>query len=188
MPEPGLLTVTAADGRDLLDAFGAGSQFQRLAIVMTRERVAPIPPRSDLEPTLSREFTLPTARTFTLTGSATVNTLIPDATVDTMVGRPGVAQGAVTASSSDRLPGDLRVAPVDAALLLRERFVKPLVLGSKASQRIPDVLARLGIAGGAVYDALVALAAVEHGADLATRDLRAKATYEAVGANVLVAG
>jgi toxin FitB len=95
---------------------------------------------------------------------------------------------AETYSVLTRLPGDLRVAPVDAARLLRERFVKPLVLGSKASERIPDVLAQLGIAGGAVYDALVALAAVEHGADLATRDLRAKATYEAVGANVLVAG
>ena len=74
---------------DLLTAAGAGSLSHRLAIVMTRERVAPIPPRSDLEPTLSREFTLPTARTFTLTGSATVNTLIPDATIDTLVGRPG---------------------------------------------------------------------------------------------------
>jgi len=49
------------------------------------------------------------------------------------------------------------------------------------------VLSRLGIAGGAVYDALVALAAVEHEADLATRDARARATYEAVGASVVVA-
>jgi predicted nucleic acid-binding protein len=55
-------------------------------------------------------------------------------------------------------------------------------------RRIPDVLSQLGIAGAAVYDALVALAAVEHGADLATRDVRAKATYEAVGARVIVAG
>jgi hypothetical protein len=39
-----------------------------------------------------------------------------------------------------------------------------------------------------VYDALVALAAVARGADLATRDLRAKATYESVGARVIVAG
>jgi predicted nucleic acid-binding protein len=50
------------------------------------------------------------------------------------------------------------------------------------------VLSRHGIGGGAVYDALVALAAVEHGADLATRDVRAKATYEAIGARVVVAG
>ena len=92
---------------DLLDAAGAGSLFHRLAIVMTRERVAPIPPRSDLEPTLSRDFTLPTARTFTLTGSATVNTLIPDATIDTLVGRPGATGSGVVAYSLGRLPGDL---------------------------------------------------------------------------------
>jgi predicted nucleic acid-binding protein len=44
------------------------------------------------------------------------------------------------------------------------------------------------IAGGAVYDALVALAAAEHGADLATRDARAKDTYDRVGAHVIGAG
>lgn len=42
------------------------------------------------------------------------------------------------------------------------------------------------VAGGAVHDALVALAAVEHGAKLATRDNRARATYEIVGADVVV--
>lgn len=45
-----------------------------------------------------------------------------------------------------------------------------------------------GVAGGAVYDALVGLAAVEHGATLATRDGRAAATYEAVGARIVAAG
>lgn len=92
-----------------------------------------------------------------------------------------------TYSVLTRLPGDLRVAPADAARLIGERFRPPLLLGSDVASRVPDVLSRLGIAGGAVYDALVALAAVEHGADLATRDARARATYEAVGAQVLVA-
>ncbi|MFZ0215494.1 MAG: VapC toxin family PIN domain ribonuclease, partial [Candidatus Dormiibacterota bacterium] len=50
-----------------------------------------------------------------------------------------------------------------------------------------DLLSRLGIAGGAVYDALVALAAAEHGVDLGTRDARARSTYEAIGARVIVA-
>jgi predicted nucleic acid-binding protein len=85
-----------------------------------------------------------------------------------------------------RLPGDSRLAPADAARLLRERFVPPLLLGAHVSGRITDVLSELGIAGGAVYDALVALAAVEHDAELATRDLRAKATYDAVGAHVVI--
>jgi predicted nucleic acid-binding protein len=35
---------------------------------------------------------------------------------------------------------------------------------------------------------LIALAAVEHGAILATRDARARSTYETVGAQVIVAG
>lgn len=39
-----------------------------------------------------------------------------------------------------------------------------------------------------VYDALVALAALEHGAVLATRDARARTTYERLGAQVVVAG
>jgi hypothetical protein len=93
--------------QDLLRAAGAGSQAHRLAIVMTRQRVAPIPPRSDLEPTLSREFSLPTTRSFSLTGTATVNTLIPDGTIDTLVGRPGSTGGGVVAYSKGRLPGDL---------------------------------------------------------------------------------
>lgn len=94
---------------------------------------------------------------------------------------------AETYSVLTRLPGDLRLEPGDAARLLRERFAAPLILATRKSGRIADTLGRLGIAGGAVYDALVALAAVDHNADLATRDLRARATYEAVGARVIVA-
>lgn len=44
----------------------------------------------------------------------------------------------------------------------------------------------LGIAGGAVYDTLVALAAREHGTVLATRDARARGTYDAIGVKVIV--
>lgn len=95
---------------------------------------------------------------------------------------------AETYSVLTRLPGDLRVAPADAARLLSERFAQPLLLGSEVAGRLPEVLSRMGIGGGAVYDALVALAAAEHGADLATRDARARGTYEAVGARVLLAG
>ena len=93
---------------------------------------------------------------------------------------------AETYSVLTRLPGDLRLEPADAARLLDERFAMPLVLGVPSSLRIPELLSKAGIAGGAVYDALVALAALEHDADLATRDLRARATYEAVGARVIV--
>jgi toxin FitB len=94
---------------------------------------------------------------------------------------------AETYSVLTRLPGDLRLAPADAARLIAERFAEPLILGPKVTKRLPAVLSGLGIAGGAVYDALVALAALEHRASLATRDVRAKATYELVGANVILA-
>ena len=106
-------------------------------------------------------------------------------------GRPVALSGhalAETYSVLTRLPADLRLAPADAARLLGARFARPLLLSADVSGRLPEVLKELGIAGGAVYDALVALAARDNGADLATRDLRAKATYEAVGVRVLVAG
>jgi len=67
------------------------------------------------------------------------------------------------------------------------RFLPPLLLSPATADQLPQVLARLLVAGGAVYDALVALDAVEHGAELATRDARARPTYEAVGARVVIA-
>lgn len=86
-----------------------------------------------------------------------------------------------------RLPGDLQVAPQDAARLLAARFAAPLVLDSGTAGRLPQELASLRIAGGAVHDALVALAAQQNGARLATRDGRARNTYEAVGVEVEIA-
>ena len=82
----------------------------------------------------------------------------------------------------------MRFSPQDAARLIGERFGPPLAISAETAQQLPEVLARLGIVGGAVYDALVALAAVEHDATLATRDARARSTYEVVGARVVVAG
>lgn len=87
-----------------------------------------------------------------------------------------------------RLPGDLRVEPDDAARLLEARFEPPLLLAAETAAALPGRLAALGIAGGAVYDALVGLAATQHGAVLATRDARARGTYDAVGARVELAG
>lgn len=91
-----------------------------------------------------------------------------------------------TYSVLTRLPGDARLAPADAARLLAARFSSPLALSSSATKKLPVTLSRLGIAGGAVYDALVALAAKEHGVALATRDARARGTYDAVGVGVIV--
>lgn len=94
---------------------------------------------------------------------------------------------AETYSVLTRLPGDLRLDPADAARLIERRFESPLLLSDRAAGRLPELLAARGISGGAVYDGLVALAAAEHGATLATRDARARATYQALGADVVIA-
>lgn len=80
-----------------------------------------------------------------------------------------------------RLPGDARVAAPDAVRLIDENFVRSLLLPARAARLLHRECAGKGVTGGAAYDALVALAAREHGVPLATRDARAKVTYEAVG-------
>lgn len=93
-----------------------------------------------------------------------------------------------TYSVLTRLPGDVRLTPADAVRLLGERFAPAVQLSARTVKRLPSVLADLGITGGAVYDAIVALAAAEHDCVLATRDARAKSTYDAVGVQVEIAG
>ncbi len=108
-----------------------------------------------------------------------------------VAGRPLALSGhaaAETYSVLTRLPADARLAPADAARLIQERFDRPLLLDVETGSRLTDVLGELGITGGAVYDALVGMAAAHHSADLATRDGRALPTYRAVGARVVLAG
>jgi predicted nucleic acid-binding protein len=89
---------------------------------------------------------------------------------------------AETYSVLTRLPGDARLAPADAAALIDDNFPTAVQLGARNARSAHREFARHGIAGGAVYDGLIALAAREHGAVLATRDARARSTYEALGA------
>jgi hypothetical protein len=83
-----------------------------------------------------------------------------------------------------RLPGDARLAAADATLLIDENFMEPLLLSTGGVRNAHRELASMSVVGGAVYDGLVALAAREYGAVLATRDARARSTYEALGVNV----
>lgn len=62
-----------------------------------------------------------------------------------------------------RLPGDARLSPSDAVHLLRERFDPAVVLDAGSSRAAPAILADHDIAGGATYDALIALAAKPSG-------------------------
>jgi toxin FitB len=91
-----------------------------------------------------------------------------------------------TYSVLTRLPGDLHVPPEQVAQLIEARFAPPFVLAAKTMRRLAALLSAAAISGGATYDALVALAAVEHDIVLATRDARARNTYEALGARVTV--
>ena len=93
---------------------------------------------------------------------------------------------AETYSVLTRLPGDARLSAEDAARLLDARFTTPLTLSDAVASKVHVTLSRLGIAGGAVYDGLVALAAKEHGVALATRDARARGTYDTVGVAVIL--
>ena len=86
-----------------------------------------------------------------------------------------------------RLPGDARVTPIDAASLLAANFPRIIAVDPALSSNLPDVLAPLGIAGGAVYDALVALAAAANQMVLLTRDARALPTYAAIGVRIEMA-
>ncbi|HUO49324.1 MAG TPA: alpha-(1-_3)-arabinofuranosyltransferase family protein [Acidimicrobiales bacterium] len=101
---------------DLLHAMGSSSAADRLTMILTRDRVAPVPPRQDPETTLVRQFSLPTTRTFGLSGTARLSTTADDATVGRLagLGAPAVTAAGTTgsgaqvvgATSSSRLPGD----------------------------------------------------------------------------------
>jgi predicted nucleic acid-binding protein len=95
-----------------------------------------------------------------------------------------VAQCALeTYSVLTRLPAPHRVGPHVVAAFLRMRFSgNPLLLPPAAHRTLVSRLAEAGVAGGAVYDALVALTAARHGATLLTLDARAEPTYARVGA------
>jgi hypothetical protein len=101
---------------DLLSAAGTASASHQLDIILNRERADPsTPPRTDPELTLARQFTLPTARDFSIGGLARISTLIPDPVINSLVGRTAAtatpsSRGEATvafANSSGRLPGDV---------------------------------------------------------------------------------
>jgi predicted nucleic acid-binding protein len=86
-----------------------------------------------------------------------------------------------TFSVLTRLPPPARRTPAAVARLIDSLFPASRFLGEEAARSVLVELATLGIAGGAVYDALVGAAAREHGLTLMTRDRRALDTYRALG-------
>ncbi|MGH9061316.1 MAG: discoidin domain-containing protein, partial [Acidimicrobiales bacterium] len=91
---------------DLLARAGAASAAHRLVVLVARQRAARVP-RTDPEGSVSRTFTLPTPRAFSVSGTARMAVGDPGALVDRLVGAGGGA-GVVGATGSSRLGGDLR--------------------------------------------------------------------------------
>jgi predicted nucleic acid-binding protein len=93
-----------------------------------------------------------------------------------------------TYSVLTRLPGGRRRPPADVAALLAHDFPATEFLADEAAAALGPELARLGISGGAVYDALVGAAARQHGRSLVSGDARARPVYEALGVRVRLTG
>jgi predicted nucleic acid-binding protein len=83
-----------------------------------------------------------------------------------------------------RLPPGWRLSAANAAALLRRNFPgAPLWLTGEGSARVYALIAESAVLGNAVYDALVAQAALDHDRTLLTLDRRAERTYQLVGVN-----
>ena len=109
------------------------------------------------------------------------------ATLDAVRGcRLGLAGHAwfETYSVLTRLPAGLRRSPADALRLLARNFPASGFLGEVEAADLGGELARLGISGGAVYDALVGAAARQHRRPLVSADARARPVYDALGVAV----
>lgn len=91
-----------------------------------------------------------------------------------------------TFSVVTRLPPPLRRAPRAVQQLLSSNFAQTRFLGDEAAGQLLGRLAAMGIAGGAVYDALVGATASAHGIRLVTRDRRAVGTYRALAVDLEV--
>ena len=91
-----------------------------------------------------------------------------------------------TFSVLTRLPPPARRSPEVVARLLSANFPSTKYLTPLAAETLLSNFAKLGIAGGSVYDALVGAAAVESGLVLLTRDARAIPVYRALKVDVEV--
>jgi predicted nucleic acid-binding protein len=89
-----------------------------------------------------------------------------------------------TFSVLTRLPAPARRPPDVVARLLDTSFPATRFLGARDAETLLGRLADLGIAGGAVYDALVGAVAVAHDLPLATRDERALDVYRALDVDI----
>lgn len=84
-----------------------------------------------------------------------------------------------------RLPEPFRAEPGLVAEYLRKDYPgKRMILPEPERRAFVARLARLSIAGGTVYDAMVAATAAHHGYRLLSCDRRAASTYDRLGVEV----
>ena len=110
-----------------------------------------------------------------------------DAVFATIAGRRlGLAGHAAyeTHSVLTRLPPPARRTPAAVGRLLAANFPHSRFLSPERAATLLVELSDNGIAGGSVYDALVAATAIEHSLPLVSRDCRALSVYRDLGAEV----
>ena len=84
-------------------------------------------------------------------------------------------------STLTRLPQPFRLSPRSCLAFLSAAFhATPLTVSVSGQLRIMELLAEKGIAGGAIYDCLIAETAREHGATVVSLDRRALQNYALV--------
>jgi toxin FitB len=89
---------------------------------------------------------------------------------------------AETYSVLTRLPPPRRLDATTAAEIIEARLPsKRITLDADSHATAPKRLAIALVSGGATYDGLIALTALEHDLELITRDGRAERTYRTLG-------
>jgi predicted nucleic acid-binding protein len=90
-----------------------------------------------------------------------------------------------TTSVLSRMPEGLRMTPVTVRHALDRDFSDSwLALDADGQRACLRLAVDAGLRGGALYDALIAATAREHGATLLSADRRAREAYEAIGVDV----
>jgi toxin FitB len=90
-----------------------------------------------------------------------------------------------TVAVLSRLPEGYRTTPAVPFDALQRIFPRPwLTLDADGARACLGRAIAARIRGGALYDALIAATAAEHGATLLSADRRAREAYEAIGADV----
>lgn len=135
---------------------------------------------------------MPTSADYLLDTSTAIALLSPDHPAHADVRRAcarqtlGLAGHAIfeTYSVLTRLPGAARRTRAAALRVIDTEFAASATLPPRIARDAISTFAREGIAGGAVYDGLVGLAAKAAGATLLSCDRRALPTYASLGVDV----